>query len=225
MEIADRDQMDKAKMEDLLMDLLYEEYGDLVFHGGTCIWRCYGGNRFSKDIDFYYKAGKADYSATYRSFIDFFQRKGLVIKVSKHNNKTNTMQFIVEGASKMKVDVNLDYRSGSPAEYTRTDGSKIVVSALLPGELLGEKMDAYDDKMRNRSDLKQPEVQDLYDIYFLTTVVKNDDPSVAARLLALADAIEASPPANIRSLESLILNGKAPTLEFMLLRIRAWCGQ
>ena len=44
--INDSVMREKAKLEDVLIELLYSEYKSLTFHGGTAIWRCYGGNRF-----------------------------------------------------------------------------------------------------------------------------------------------------------------------------------
>jgi hypothetical protein len=40
-----------AYAQDLLVIELYSVIPDTVLHGGTVIWRCYGGNRFSEDID------------------------------------------------------------------------------------------------------------------------------------------------------------------------------
>ena len=43
-------------------DLIVEEVCNLIpgtiFHGGTCIWRCYSGRRFSEDLDFYFPKNK-----------------------------------------------------------------------------------------------------------------------------------------------------------------------
>ena len=44
-----------AKAQDLIVETLYEVFETAVFHGGTAIWRCYKGNRFSEDIDIYMK--------------------------------------------------------------------------------------------------------------------------------------------------------------------------
>jgi predicted nucleotidyltransferase component of viral defense system len=60
LELKDRSQFEKAKLEDILVDILYRKYRNLVFHGGTCIWRCHSGNRSSRDIDLYYKVEKEE---------------------------------------------------------------------------------------------------------------------------------------------------------------------
>src|SRR3989344_2623375 len=39
--------------QDQIMKEVYAVFSNAVFHGGTAIWRCYSGNRFSEDLDFY----------------------------------------------------------------------------------------------------------------------------------------------------------------------------
>lgn len=42
-----------AEAQDLIVKELYSVFDGAVLHGGTAIWRCYGGNRFSEDVDAY----------------------------------------------------------------------------------------------------------------------------------------------------------------------------
>src|SRR3989338_4583404 len=42
-----------ARGQDLIVRTLIKSLDDFVLHGGTAIWRCYGGNRFSEDVDVY----------------------------------------------------------------------------------------------------------------------------------------------------------------------------
>ena len=46
---------DIALLQDIFIDILYEIFPDCVLHGGTAVWRCYNGTRFSEDIDVYIK--------------------------------------------------------------------------------------------------------------------------------------------------------------------------
>ena len=48
-----RAHVELALLQDEVMEILYGIENGLVLHGGTAIWRCYGGNRFSEDLDFY----------------------------------------------------------------------------------------------------------------------------------------------------------------------------
>ncbi|MBU3958073.1 MAG: nucleotidyl transferase AbiEii/AbiGii toxin family protein, partial [Nanoarchaeota archaeon] len=42
-----------ARLQDVVVDMMYRIFPKAVLHGGTAIWRCYKGNRFSEDIDVY----------------------------------------------------------------------------------------------------------------------------------------------------------------------------
>ena len=42
-----------AQLQDEALEILYAVCPEAVLHGGTAIWRCYEGKRFSEDLDFY----------------------------------------------------------------------------------------------------------------------------------------------------------------------------
>jgi predicted nucleotidyltransferase component of viral defense system len=220
MNFTSEEQSDKAKLEDLLVEMLYDKYRGLIFHGGTAIWRCYSGNRFSRDIDFYLDA--KDNESIFREISGFLKDNGFVLKEKGYDRTTNTMHFLVEAVVKMKIDINLKRKEGVPVDYVRIDGSKMVVLSLTPEELLNEKIAAYKDKMHGKSEFKQSEVQDLYDICYLTTIVKKRVSNTVKELSALIEEVEKSPPPNVRSLDHLILSGVPPTFDFMVGKIRGW---
>ena len=63
------------------------------------------------------------------------------------------MHFVVELAgTKMKIDINFKYKKGIHADYSKIDGSRMVVLSLSPEELLNEKITAYNDKILVRFD-------------------------------------------------------------------------
>ena len=43
-----------AYAQDLILKEIYTVLNNAVLHGGTAIWRCYNGKRFSEDLDFYF---------------------------------------------------------------------------------------------------------------------------------------------------------------------------
>ena len=47
-----------AFLQDEVIDIVYGLEPNAVLHGGTAIWRCYQGNRFSEDLDFYFIIGE-----------------------------------------------------------------------------------------------------------------------------------------------------------------------
>ncbi len=222
LEINDKTQFEKAKLEDTLVQVLYSSYPDLVFHGGTAIWRCYLGNRFSRDIDFYLKGGLQDTGACYKKFVKFFKDSGFPVKSSNYDNGTKTMHFIVETNTKMKVDINLNYKKGKPTEYTKVDGSKIMVLALTPEKLLEEKIETYLFKLECNDGTRQPEAQDLYDIYHLTGKASNKNAKLRGDLKALLKKIEGRPPVNMNTLGNITLSGIAPSFELMIKSIEEW---
>jgi predicted nucleotidyltransferase component of viral defense system len=219
MNIRNVDKLEKAKLEDVLIELLYTKYRDLVFHGGTAIWRCYSGNRFSRDIDFYIDISKTERKSYYREIADFLKESGFSIKEKGYNNVTDTMHFLVESNSKMKIGINFKYKKGIPAEYTKVDDSKVIVISLTPKELLNEKIETYNDKLHS---VRGPEVQDLYDIYYLTSLIKERDTDTVKKLSQLIKNIEKNPPSNMRSLDELILAGLPPTFELMIEKLKEW---
>src|SRR3989344_7396049 len=69
-----------AKIQDLIVVSLFEVFEKkAVLHGGTAIWRCYKGNRFSEDVDVYIirDLEKLD------EFFDILAKKGLALERKK----------------------------------------------------------------------------------------------------------------------------------------------
>jgi predicted nucleotidyltransferase component of viral defense system len=223
MDITDATQMEKAKLEDALVELLYGKYMGLVLHGGTSIWRCYGGNRFSRDLDFYLAAKTSeDKMRYYKELSNFLREFGFRMKERGYENATDTMHFLVESNTKMKVDINFKYKKGRESDYTKIDGSKIVVLSLSPLELLNEKIAAYEDKLNDTGEFKHPEAQDLYDIYYLISLIDKCDATTVEKLRLLANKINGNPPSDMGSLGHLIIAGLPPSFEMMLDRIKKW---
>ena len=52
-QLKKQSQVQIAFLQDEIVDILYSLTDDLILHGGTAIWRCYHGKRFSEDLDFY----------------------------------------------------------------------------------------------------------------------------------------------------------------------------
>src|SRR3989344_9233061 len=44
-----------ASAQDLIVHEVYNLLPKAILHGGTGIWRCYYGKRFSEDLDFYFQ--------------------------------------------------------------------------------------------------------------------------------------------------------------------------
>ena len=51
--LKNKEYLEMARLQDEVIARLYSIDTKLTFHGGTSIWRCYGGKRFSYDLDLY----------------------------------------------------------------------------------------------------------------------------------------------------------------------------
>ncbi len=210
----------KAILEDFLVDILYGKYGTkLIMHGGTCIWRCYKGNRFSRDIDLYYDLGAEKFRDFSRALLDYLKEKGLAIKESGYFDTINTFSVITQGDTKVKLDINFSSAPGSAeADYETTGGNKKLIIALPPEMLMNEKIDAYTDKLKKHKD----EIQDLYDIWILRQSVTGASAKTLRRVGVLLDTIKDNKPGNSRSLEALMLGGITPSFEKMIKDLKEW---
>lgn len=195
---------DIAKGQDIIVQALYEVEGAAVIHGGTSIWRCYGGNRFSEDVDVYLP-NKEKVGAIFEHFV----KKGFRIDKKKvgDNSVYSTLQFqrvIVRFEAIFKKMV------GSLRDYETVEGTFIPVYTLSPEQLLGEKMAAYQGRKK---------IRDLYDIFFLLKFVQEREKvkPLLQRLL-----MEFPKPADEPELKILILDSLVPTSQGMKDYIQRW---
>ncbi len=192
-----------ARLQDELVELLYAADNACVFHGGTAIWRCYGGNRFSEDLDFYGLAGpKAD------AFRTLAESGGLRFLKFK---KTENLVFatVTDGAVQVRVEANFRvHKKPVLKPYEKADGSRINVLTLTPDDLLLEKAAAY----RGRRF-----VRDLYDVLHLSGLTSNH-----ARLQKNMREFSANlvPPVDERNLRAILYAGVVPTAAQLWAAIR-----
>ncbi|MCL4363549.1 nucleotidyl transferase AbiEii/AbiGii toxin family protein [Candidatus Marsarchaeota archaeon] len=219
MDITNETQRNRAIIEDEIVDLMLKYYSGFVMHGGTAVWRCYGGNRFSRDVDFYSNLRPSDESRFQKQFHKLLIEKGYPIREEKYNNKTKTMHVIFKGGSTTgKLDITFENAKGIAAEYLRVDGSKRIILALSPEALLNEKIDAYLDKYSVQSH----EIQDLYDMLILKDRISKLSINTRNKLSSFLTKIKADPPRDEKELKKLILNGVAPSFNDILRIFEGW---
>ncbi|MBI5046710.1 nucleotidyl transferase AbiEii/AbiGii toxin family protein, partial [Candidatus Micrarchaeota archaeon] len=130
-QLKKRIHIDLAALQDEVAEIVYELEPTAVLHGGTAIWRCYGGNRFSEDLDFYSKSERLVHE--------------LEAKVISHHlvltkfKKTDNVIF--SKISNGTVDVRLEISLRLPnkkiaAEYVRLDGTFMSVLTISPEDLI-----------------------------------------------------------------------------------------
>ena len=197
-----------ALMQDAVVELIYDYVQpDAVLYGGTAIWRCYNGGRFSEDIDMYVS----------RSFESGFEanagRHG--IKVVWRDKELPLHMRLSDGNTEMLLEASLGDPESRISQYVRVDGSSIAISAMQPAELIVRKMEAY----RGRRYMR-----DLYDIFHMTNYVDKADYYVLSKLRPFLEDIQK--PVDAGTLASLIYRGRSRiTFDEILEYLRGWSGE
>jgi len=196
-----------AAAQDLAVREVYRVFNDAVFHGGTAIWRCYGSNRFSEDLDFYLPRDPGRLDALFGSLVS------AGFSVTKRKVTDNSLYSGLElGGISVRLEALFRKASGSLADYETADGNIITVYSLTPEELIAEKTSAY---------LGRRKIKDLYDVFFLLRYVKER----AAVLHALKKLVkEFEGPLDEPDLKALIVEGPVPPSAKMLEYISRWVG-
>ncbi len=194
-----------ARLQDILVENIFSACPGAVLHGGTAIWRCYGGNRFSEDVDFYLekKAGKID---------RLFERmKSFGMEVLKKKVGENSLYSVLRfERTEIRCEAVFKKVKGTLRDYEEYDGNLISVYTLTPEELVGEKVDAY---------LKRRKIRDLYDIFHLVKFVEEKS-AVVANLKKLIE--EFVTPVDEEDLRALVLFGVVPNYDEIMEYLERW---
>jgi len=94
---------DVGLLHDEVMNILLSCFSKtLVLHGGTCIWRCYNGHRFSEDIDLYLSIDEYNEELLKEDI----EKSGLIINKLK---KTENLIFakISDNKTEIRVEIRL----------------------------------------------------------------------------------------------------------------------
>lgn len=188
-------------LQDELLEILYQLHPDFVLHGGTALWRCYQGSRFSEDIDLYAntalpKTFEADFKKT-------IQSRGFTL--SKYKD-TGQVVFAKVRDPRIEVLVEINHQQGIEAfaaPYAKMDGSTFIVFTLDKKGLLLEKISAYNNRHL---------VRDLYDVHFLAAQVDADE-DVTKALQGLLSGF--SPPVDPENLKAIVYAGAVPSVKQM----------
>ena len=189
---------DIAYAQDLIMEELYNFFPRAVFHGGTAIWRCYQGNRFSEDIDVYLD------NKNLNAFFNLLEQKGF--KILKKRIKNNSLYSLLEfNRTQVRFEALFLRKVGILKEYETVDGNFINVYTLSPDVLIEEKIAAC---------LKRKKIRDLYDIFFLLRYANKTPKDL--------DQIEKVKITDEENLPTIILSGLIPKTEEMKKYISEW---
>ncbi len=183
---------DTAYAQDVLIEELYNFFPKAVIHGGTAIWRCYNGNRFSEDIDVYLPKDEKKIELFFR----ILEKRGFKIfkKRIKENSVYSELKF---DEIPLRFEATFQIKKSILKEYETSESFFINVYTLSPEDLIIEKIDTY---------LKRRKIRDLYDVYFLLNYVKVDN--VKEHLKKLIKNF--TKPADEEILATIVILGAVP---------------
>jgi len=196
-----------ALAQDILIMEIYNVFPQAVIHGGTALWRCYGSNRFSEDVDLYLPISARKES--FRSLLDGLLGKGFIIEKFKKTGSSIFSKYSYLGVAVRLEAVFKKVEAPVLRKFEMIDGTFILVNTLKPEEMLEEKIRTY---------LERRKVRDLYDVFFLTRTVEKQ--KVRGNALKLVEKF--TMPIDEKELKALIISGSIPKAEEMLESVRRW---
>ncbi len=154
-------QRELAYAQDVLVEEIYIFFPKAIIHGGTAIWRCYNGNRFSEDIDVYLEKDKGKI----RDFFLSLEKKGF--KIIKNRIKENSLYSeVIIGNTSIRFEATFQMKKPVFRLYETSESFFINVYTMSPEELIIEKVGAY---------MQRRKIRDLYDIFFLLNYAKKTE--------------------------------------------------
>ncbi len=200
-QLKKRDRIETAGLQDELIHLLYNVDNSLIIHGGTAIWRCYSGYRFSVDIDLY--------SVNFPERLTNFKKelKSNELKLNKLIDTGNIVFLNISSNDiSVKIEINHKYYPENPVEmeYELIDGNTLNVLTLSAESLINEKILAYKDRKF---------IRDLYDIYVLLKYVDRPE-TVKSELLKFINTLEKPVDENV--LKTIVYSGLPPSYNKMV---------
>ena len=198
-------QINLARLQDRVVQSLFNLDSGLVMHGGTAIWRCYNGGRFSEDIDIY--ATDEQVKALNNGLTWALSKRGVRLEYPKYGTRVLECS---DDFARSKLEAMKPPKGLRPVqkEYTASNGTKFPINTLSAGDFILEKISTYG---------KRRYARDLYDIYHL---VNNEDLDAAAKKALAAFSKKIERPMDEEKLRDLVYVGAVPTFETMAASIR-----
>ena len=191
-----------AYAQDLIVKEVYSVFDKAVLHGGTAIWRCYDGKRFSEDLDFYLPKDKNKIELLFENLA----KSGFDIKKRKVSENSIYSELEFDRTS-VRLEATFQKISGIICDYEMSDGNIVSIHSLSPESFIVEKSNTY---------LKRFKVRDLWDVFFLLKRV--DDVSSINEIGVLIKGYKK--PIDEMDLKVILLEGIIPSANEMILYIK-----
>lgn len=205
LKLKKKSEKEVAYAQDVIVGELYKFFPKAIIHGGTGIWRCYHGNRFSEDVDVYINRDLDKIEEFFKSL----EAKGF--KIIKKRIKENSIYSELEfNNAATRFEATFQSKKPFSKKYETSESFFINVYTLSPEDLVLEKVETY---------LKRKKIRDLYDISFLLSYVENKE-VVQDSLKKLIRNYEK--PKDEANLSNIIIIGAVPNSNELLMEIKRW---
>jgi len=194
-----------AYAQDVLVGELYKFFPNAIIHGGTAIWRCYNGNRFSEDVDVYMNKDIEKIEEFFKSL----ERRGMKILKKKISENSIYSELEIDRTS-VRFEATFQNKNSSVRKYETAESFFINVCTLSPEDLIIEKVETY---------LKRLKIRDLYDISFLVSYAENKK-LIEVHLQRLIKNYQK--PKDEENLANIIIMGAVPSSDEILMEIKRW---
>ncbi len=194
-----------AYAQDLIVKEVYARLNNAILHGGTAIWRCYNGNRFSEDLDFYFPRDLQKIDLIFENL----KKIGFDIKKKKISDNSIYSELELDRTA-VRLEATFQMAHGILCDYEMSDGNFISIYSLTKEDFLIEKAKTY---------LKRFKIRDLWDVFFLLKTINNPE-----KIPEIGDLIKNyKKPIDEADLKVILLEGIIPTSDEMIEYIkRKW---
>src|SRR3989338_3571970 len=192
-------QKNVARAQDIVVDELFKVFNKAVLHGGTGIWRCYQGNRFSEDVDVYIPKDLEKLNQLFNNFM----KNGFIIEKKRIRGKSlySNLKF---NDFFVKFEALFKIVEGELREHETIEGNLLTIRCLNVEDIIKEKISSYLNRLK---------IRDLSDVFFLLRYVKNKE-IIKKELRKLMSNFKK--PVDEENLKILIIEGLVPNVKDML---------
>jgi len=204
--IKRKHQKEIAFAQDIIVELIYNFFPNAILHGGTLIWRCFNGNRFSEDLDFYLTEKNEE---KIKEFFKALEKRGFVIKKFRIKQRSVFSKLVYQRIE-VRIEIVFKKVKAILLDYECIDGRIIPIKGLAAEDLLEEKIEAFLDRKKMR---------DLYDIYFLLKFVKKNK-EIEQKIDKIIKNFKK--PEDEQEIKKLILFGYCPSSKEIIEYLKRW---